>query len=179
MGASNQPQIYPKLKAALSQPTLMALAWLTSELMAAEQWGETTGLAQIAPVHCSTMRENFHLPELWNGLRPRVCCKDAKAWRMLAVKHYQPNLRPGHGWVENSEGSKRGEKQSRGSSGKGLREEWVPWATLFLIRVPCPGQILPILVDFSDPTCGHPVSNNVSLQIINYVAECIFLKRYQ
>lgn len=39
LGASNQPQIYPKLKAALSQPAFMALAWLTSELMAAEQWG--------------------------------------------------------------------------------------------------------------------------------------------
>ena len=59
--------------------------------------GGTTGLAQITPARCPAMRENFPLPELWNGLRPRVCYKYTKAWRMLAVKHYQTNLRPGHG----------------------------------------------------------------------------------
>lgn len=59
--------------------------------------GGTTGLAQIAPAQCLAVRENFSLPGLWNDLRPWVCYKDAKSWKILALKHYQPNLRTGHG----------------------------------------------------------------------------------
>lgn len=85
--------------------------------MVGEPWGNHR-MSSDAPAHCPATREDLRLPDPWNGLSSWVCFKDAKAWKMLTPRHYQPNRWPGRGQAESKEAAREEEeRESRCGTG--------------------------------------------------------------